>query len=79
MVKVGNNFGKKEELCPICISEKNTQPHLTQCSTFKIKCPELFSDNHSNYEDIFGSNPDKMKDSIDHFEKFLRKRNHLTQ
>ena len=77
MIKVGDNFGKKEDLCPICFLELNTQPHLTQCSVLKQKFPDIFSNNISNYEDIFGSKTDEMKEAIDLFEKCLRKREQL--
>ena len=42
MVQVGDNFGKKEDLCRICLLELNTQSHLTQCSVLKVKYPEIF-------------------------------------
>ena len=79
MVQVGDNFGKKEDLCRICLLELNTQIHLTQCSVLKVKYPEIFSNNHSNYMDIFGTTPDKQKDAIDLFEKCLRKRDQTAQ
>ena len=79
MVQVGDNFGRKEDLCPICLLNFNTQPHLTQCLVLQDKFPEIFSNIHSKYEDIFGSNADQQKEAIDHFEKCLRKREQLTQ
>ena len=80
MVQVGDNFGKKEDLCRICLLELNTQSHLTQCSVLKVKYPEIFSNNHSNYMDIFGTTQKyKQKDAIDLFEKCLRKRDQTAQ
>ena len=36
MVKVGWNYGKKEQ-CPICSSADDTQSHLLECDGLKIK------------------------------------------
>ena len=65
MVKVGDNFGKKDELCPVCFLESNTQRHLTECTVLKQKFPQLLTNAQSKYEDIFGCDPEKMKNAID--------------
>ena len=42
MLKVGDNFGKKEELCPLCLLEYNTQSHLVECVVIKMHSPDIF-------------------------------------
>ena len=60
MLQVGDNFGNKDELCPLCLLEKNDQPHIIQCLVVQFKCPEVFNDTDSKYEDIFSNEPEKM-------------------
>ena len=79
MIWVGANFGKKEELCPICSLEQNTQKHLTQCLEIRNQFLNTNENNQYNYEDIFGNEPEKMKDSINDLENCLRKRDQLMQ
>ena len=77
MVWVGDNFGKKEELCSACSAEPNTQQHLTVCATIRNHLQSNNQNKSSNYEDIFGKNPEKMKNAINDFEKCLHMRDQL--
>ena len=77
MVNVGDNFGKKKELCPVCLVEFNTQRHLTECTVLKQHCPQMSNNTQSKYADIFGCDPGKMKVTIDNLENIMRKRDQL--
>ena len=55
MIKVGNNFGRKQELCPLYRIELNTQKHLTQCTKIENKVNNN-SSYQSTYQDMFGNN-----------------------
>ena len=77
MVKVGDNFGKKDELCPVCVVELNTQRHLTECTVLKKYCSKMTINSQSKYEDIFGCDTGKMKNMVDNLEIIIRKRDQL--
>ena len=79
MVWVGDNFGKKEELCPVCALDLNTQRHLTLCRIIQNQLSDTKENKQSNYEDIFGRNPEKMKNAINDFEECLRIRDQISQ
>ena len=51
-------MGNKEELCPACNLELNTQKHITECIIIKIQCHKILANNNdAKYEDIFGERP----------------------
>ena len=78
MLPVGDNFGKKEELCPLCCLQRNTQFHLLECVVIKMHCPEILANNtDSKYEDIFSDDPVKMNNVSKYLESSLRKREQL--
>ena len=79
MLQVGDNFGNKDELCPLCFLEKNDQPHIIQCLVVQFKCPEVFDDTSSKYEDIFSNEPGKMYKIIKLIDVALRKREQILQ
>ena len=60
MLNVKSNFGDKSQ-CPLCNMKEDNQSHLLDCTIIKLECPDLF-ENKENclYEDIFGTNIDKM-------------------
>ena len=55
MIQVGGNFGQKE-VCPVCKTGFNDQRHLLECSTLKLKIPELTQVGF-NYDDIYEEDP----------------------
>ena len=78
MIKVGDNMGNKEELCPACNLELNTQKHITECIVIKMQCHKILANNNdAKYEDIFGDNPEKMNNMAELLEIALRKREQL--
>ena len=71
-------MGNKEELCPACNLELNTQKHITECIIIKIQCHKILANNNdAKYEDIFGENPEKMNNMAELLEIALRKREQL--
>ena len=77
MIKVGDNFGNKNEHCPLCLMEKNNQVHILDCIVVKFQCREVFNDTKSVYTDIFSNDIDKMKSVISLIDIALRKRDQL--
>ena len=77
MLKVGDNFGKKNELCPLCLIEKNDQQHLTNCLVIKLQCKQAFENKENLYSDIFSNDTDKMNSIISLIDISLRKREQL--
>ena len=67
MLKVEDNFGKKDEHCPLCLIEKNDRKHLTNCSVIKLQCKQDFENKENLYSDIFSNDTDKMSETLHGF------------
>ena len=68
MVKVGWNFGQKE-LCPLCVSEDDTQDHLFHCRSISIDYDSDWTDNNNN-----NCNNYNLEQHIKRLEMAIRKR-----
>ena len=77
MIRVGDNFGNKNENCPLCLIEKNNQSHIIDCVVIKFQCSEVFNNTESVYTDIFSKDIEKIKSIISLIDIALRKRDQL--
>ena len=80
MINIGDNMGRKDELCPACELELNTQKHITECIVIKMSCPSILANkSESKYEDLFSDDPDKINNIAEKIETAIRKREQLSK
>ena len=76
MLNIGDNMGRKDDLCPLCYTEKDTQNHLLECPIINLHID--YSENTElkqvNYEDIFSNNIEKITDACTLMRKIFRMR-----
>ena len=77
MLNVSHNYGK-ERKCPLCLTEDDTQSHLTECSIMKDSLPELIS-NQVNLQDAFSTDLIKADKITKLIEKIMQKRSELLE
>ena len=77
MLKVGDNFGKKDEYCPLCLMAKNDQKHIIDCLVVKLQCKQISENKDIMYSDIFSNNSDKINSIISLIDIALRKREQI--
>ena len=77
MLKVGDNFGKKEELCPLCLIAKNDQKHIIDCLVVKLQCKQISENKDILYSHIFSNDSHKINSIISLIDIALRKREQI--
>ena len=61
-----------------CGLEEELQSHLLECRTILNRCPELYKDRITQYEDIYGQ-VEKQERIVKLFESVLKTRDEILQ
>ena len=81
MIELRGNYRVKFQgdlMCRTCGLEEELQSHLLECRTILNRCPELYKDRITKYEDIYGQ-IEKQERIVKLFESVMRTRDEILQ
>ena len=70
MLNIGDNMGRKADLCPVCYLEEDKQSHILTCPVINLHKEDISPD--VKYEDIFSNDVKKSGHILKEIKKSIR-------